>query len=235
MFKYLNPIFSYRSRLTEYSFDLYFKNSSYYRVCNLDGRIDNPEHRLTDDIDTLSSSIARLYSQITKPCFDLLLIGLALAKSTRSMGAAIVPGPLLATVVIGITAYVLRVVSPKFGALVAEEADRRGYLRHVHSRLVANAEEVAFYKGHKVELQHLRHAYARLVEQMNRILGQKLWFVMLEQFLMKYVWSGTGMLMVSLPIIMANVTSAKKQEGKRSAQSSNLNLTFTNNCQNPAA
>lgn len=36
---------------------------------------------------------------------------------------------------------------------------------------------------------------------MNYIYAQKLWFVMLEQFFMKYVWSGIGMVMVSLPVL----------------------------------
>lgn len=47
----------------------------------------------------------------------------------------------------------------------------------------------------------LSEAYGRLCRQMNTIYSQKLWFVMLEQFFMKYVWSGTGMIMVSLPIL----------------------------------
>ncbi|XP_060661262.1 ATP-binding cassette sub-family D member 1 isoform X2 [Drosophila nasuta] len=41
---------------------------------------------------------------------------------------------------------------------------------------------------------------------MNNIFTQKLWFVMLEQFFMKYLWSGTGMVMVSLPILTGSAT-----------------------------
>lgn len=53
----------------------------------------------------------------------------------------------------------------------------------------------------QVELSHLQNAYKSLVRQKNRIFFQKLWYVVLEQFLMKYVWSGTGMVIVSLPIL----------------------------------
>lgn len=52
---------------------------------------------------------------------------------------------------------------------------------------------------------------------MNTIYTQKLWFVMLEQFFMKYVWSGTGMIMVSLPIL---TTSNLSKENAATDQNS---------------
>ncbi|XP_030379807.1 ATP-binding cassette sub-family D member [Scaptodrosophila lebanonensis] len=192
---------AFRTRLVRHSYRLYFKNQNYYRVSNLDGRIENADHRLTEDISVFASSVAHLYSSLTKPCFDLMLIGLALMRSSQKMKANMLLGPALSVSVISLTAHILRIVSPKFGQLVSEEANRYGYLRHIHSRIITNAEEIAFYGGHKVEMQQLRQAYNRLVNQMNNIFTQKLWFVMLEQFFMKYVWSGTGMVMVSLPIL----------------------------------
>ncbi|XP_065092117.1 ATP-binding cassette sub-family D member 1 [Ochlerotatus camptorhynchus] len=210
---------AFRTRLVNHAYDMYFKNQTYYKVSNLDGRIENADHRLTDDISTFSSSVAHLYSHLTKPCFDLMLIGIAMARSSRKMQANIVMGPALATIVIGTTAHILRIVSPKFGQLVSEEANRNGYLRHVHSKIITNAEEIAFYGGHMVEHAQLQDAYSRLVTQMNNIFTQKLWFIMLEQFFMKYVWSGTGMVMVSLPILTVNsLPSGKHSKTKAESE-----------------
>lgn len=203
---------AFRTRLVNHAYRLYFQNQTYYRVGNLDSRIENADHRLTDDISAFTASVAHLYSHLTKPLFDCALIGFALARSSRKMGAAVVPGPLLAFVVISLTGQILRVLSPKFGALVAIEAERKAYLRHIHSRVITNAEEIAFYGGHKVELNQLKKSYSALVSHKNRILTQRLWYIVLEQFLMKYVWSGTGMVMVSLPIVMGSVTSDKEND-----------------------
>ena len=44
----------------------------------------------------------------------------------------------------------------------------------------------------QVERSLLQEAFATLARQMDHIFRQKLWYIMLEQFFMKYLWGLTG-------------------------------------------
>ncbi|XP_029045058.2 ATP-binding cassette sub-family D member [Osmia bicornis bicornis] len=204
---------SFRGRLVEHAYKMYLSQQTYYRVSALDNRLGGAEQRLTDDLSELASSVAHLYSSLTKPLLDCALVGIALISFSSKMGARKIQGPLLASVVIAVTGQILRLASPKFGQLVAEEASKRGRLREAHARISAHAEEIAFYGGHYTEHRYLITAYRSLVSHLRRVLALKLWYVMLEQLLMKYVWSGTGLLVIALPLLYTATGSTHIDNG----------------------
>ena len=155
MLRYLESklALAFRTRLVEYTYNLYFSSQVYYRVGNLDNRIVNADERLTEDLRLFSSSVSHLYSHLSKPLLDTFIISVTLDHMARRQGSSGRLPLAIAAVVVAISGQILKAASPKFGKLVAEESQRRGNLRFVHSRVVTNAEEIAFYDGAKVRGQ----------------------------------------------------------------------------------
>jgi len=213
MIRYMESKLSlaFRTRLTTFTYKMYMTNETYYRVSNLDSRLSNPDQCLTEDISRFSQALAHLHSQLSKPILDVVLITAELLRvaSDKGEGSGIASGSLAFSVVY-ITGKILQYMQPPFGKLAAQQAHLEGDLRFVHSRLLTNAEEISFYRGHKIEEMILNSRYLSLVKHMNHIFKIRIPYNILEGFFMKYVWSASGISMIAIPAFFFDPTRTNK-------------------------
>ncbi|PSN67194.1 hypothetical protein BS50DRAFT_573936 [Corynespora cassiicola Philippines] len=200
MIKFLQSKVSiaFRTRLTRYIHDLYLNDHlNYYKLSNLDGGVgQGADQFITQDLTLFCASAASLYSSLGKPFVDICVFNYQLVRSL---------GPLALTGLLGnyfLTATILRRLSPPFGKLKAVEGRREGDFRALHSRLIANAEEVAFYGGDQMEKHFLERGFKDLKHWMEGIYSLKIRYNMLEDFVLKYSWSAFGYLITSLPVFL---------------------------------
>lgn len=200
MIKFLQSKVSiaFRTRLTRYIHDLYLNDKlNYYKLANLDGGVgQGADQFITQDLTLFCASAAALYSSLGKPFVDLCVFNYQLYRSL---------GPIALTGLLSnyfLTATVLRKLSPPFGKLKAVEGRKEGDFRALHSRLIANAEEVAFYGGEQMEKHFLDRGFKDLKHWMEGIYSLKIRYNMLEDFVLKYSWSAFGYLVTSLPVFL---------------------------------
>ena len=200
MIKFLQAKVSiaFRTRLTRYIHDLYLSdNMTYYKLHNLDGGVgQGADQFITQDLTLFCDSAASLYSSVGKPLVDLCVFSYQLFRSL---------GPLAFTGILSnyiLTATLLKRLSPPFGKLKAVEGRREGEFRGLHARLIANAEEVAFYGGEQMEKVFVDQGFRDLKTWVEGIYSLKIRYNMLEDFVVKYSWSAFGYLVSSLPVFL---------------------------------
>lgn len=106
---------SLRRKLTDHFHKQYLSNMHYYKICNLDNRISNPDQRLTQDAEKWANSLASLYLNTTKPMLDIILFSRKLAELVGWQG------PMLTFAWYGFSGFVIKTISPSFGRLTAVE------------------------------------------------------------------------------------------------------------------
>lgn len=205
MIKFLQAKISiaFRTRLIRYIHDIYLNsNLAYYKVNNIDGSIQGADQYITADITRFCDAAASLYSNLGKPAADFAIFTYQLSRNL---------GPLALFGIFSnyaLTAWILKKVAPPFGKLAAIEAKLEGDYRNAHSKLITNAEEIAFYDGTGLERDILGKTYKRLIAHTSNILKVKVSYNMFEDFTLKYAWSALGYLFTSLPVFLPTWSGA---------------------------
>ncbi|KAJ1918834.1 ATP-binding cassette long-chain fatty acid transporter pxa1 [Mycoemilia scoparia] len=198
MIRYLESKLSiaFRTRLTRYVHNMYLSDRlTFYKMLQLDSSISNPDQYITTDIARFCTSLSSFFSNIGKPVLDMIIFHFQLVRGIGGYGTSAMLVIYLAS------ARLLRKFSPPISRLTAEQANLEGNLRSAHSRLITNAEEVAFYGGHEREGEHLESTLDGLMRHSIRVARVMVPRIFLEDFVVKYTWSAIGYVLCALPFL----------------------------------
>jgi ATP-binding cassette subfamily D (ALD) long-chain fatty acid import protein len=189
---------AFRTRLTRYVHDLYLNdNLNYYKIHNLDGGLGSAADQfITQDLSQFCDATASLYSALGKPFVDICVFNYQLYRSL---------GPLALAGLVGsywLSGTIMGKFTPPFAKMKAAEGKIEGDFRSLHARLIANAEEIAFYNGAETEKTFLNREFKALRDWMDHVYRTRIRYNMLEDFIVKYSWSASGYLLASLPIFL---------------------------------
>ena len=80
--------------------------------------------------------------------------------------------------------------------------------------MINNSEEIAFYQGTAVERTKVKELYDILMEKMLLVDRCKFGYNMLEDYVLKYTWSGLGYVFASIPIVVSTLATGINAEEK---------------------
>ncbi|KAJ3882385.1 adrenoleukodystrophy protein [Lentinula edodes] len=193
---------AYRTRLTDLVMREYLggKNEAgpegkvYYKISNLDDRIKNPDQMITHDIQRFSASLAAIYSNLAKPVLDVILYNYQLSQNVGAEGL------IGLTILVQLSAALLRSLTPNFGSYTALSAQLAGALRHSHSRLAEFSEEIAFMRGEETEKMLIEREFATVILHERRVLRRRWWFGCVEEGIVKWLWGSFGLVLCAIPV-----------------------------------
>jgi len=199
--KYLSNMVAtcFRRNLTKHVHDLYTNDRNYYKAAVLhamEGHLDNADQRIVADLDDFCKTFSDLYSYTFKPLLDVILC-------TVQMGRTIgTKGPMALYMYFVFIGAMLRTVSPPFSKYISILKSLEGDFRRGHSRLITNAEEVAFLNGSARERSLLNSAVDRVTQFSEKIHLMHLRQGLLDQYGLKYFASMLGFPILALPFLL---------------------------------
>jgi len=199
--KYLSNMVatSFRRNLTAFVHARYTRDRNYYKAAVLHamrGHLDNADQRIVADLNDFCKVFSDLYSYTFKPLLDVIL---CTGQMARTIGSK---GPTALYVYFVFMGALLRAVSPPFSKYIAQVKTLEGDFRRGHSRLITNAEEVAFLNGSERERSILNAAMQRVTAFGERVHLLHLRQGLLDQYGLKYFASMLGFPVLALPFLL---------------------------------
>ncbi|GJJ77854.1 ATP-binding cassette, subfamily D (ALD), member 3 [Entomortierella parvispora] len=185
---------SFRERLTKFAHDQYLDGITFYKISNIDNRIQNADQLLTQDIDKFAENLSHLYSDIAKPIVDVIIFAMKLGQAIGTEAPFYMIGYFF------MSGIALRAISPPFGKYTAQEQKLEGDFRFTHSRIIAHSEEIAFYNGAEREKEGVNNSFEKIVRHVRKVYTMRFANGILDSVLVKYCATMTAYYLLARPV-----------------------------------
>ncbi|KAF9945238.1 ATP-binding cassette sub- D member 3 [Mortierella alpina] len=185
---------SFRERLTKFAHSQYLDGITFYKISNIDNRIQNADQLLTQDIDKFADNLSHLYSDIAKPLVDIVLFAYKLGEAIGGEAPFYMIGYFF------LSGVVLRALSPPFGKYTAVEQKLEGDFRFAHSRIIAHSEEIAFYNGAEREKEGVNSSFDKIARHVRKVYTMRFANGILDSVLVKYCATMTAYYLLARPV-----------------------------------
>ncbi|KAM6202837.1 lysosomal cobalamin transporter ABCD4 isoform 1-T1 [Rhynchocyon petersi] len=184
---------SWRKDLTEHLHHLYFRGRKYYTLNVLRDDIDNPDQRISQDVERFCRQLSTMARQLIISPFTLVYYTYQCFQSTGWLGPVSIFGYfILGTVVNKI------LMGPIVAKLVQQEK-LEGDFRFKHMQIRVNAEPAAFYRAGHVEHMRTDRRLQRLLLTQRELISKELWlYIGVNTF--DYLGSILSYIVIAIPI-----------------------------------
>ncbi|KAI2798841.1 ATP-binding cassette sub- D member 3 [Blomia tropicalis] len=187
---------SLRYKISSYLTEKYTDGLNYYRLNVMDNRVKNVDQLLTSDVDKFCSTLVDVYSNMAKPFLDIVVFIQRLSVTYTGLKT---PGAMIAYLMFA--GGILTSARRPLTRMTIRESQLEGELRFVHSRLIANCEEIAFYQGNSRENITMKSTLDRLREHIGHMLIFKFNIDYLDNMITRYMAQVCGYLALSMPFL----------------------------------
>ncbi|RWS27920.1 ATP-binding cassette sub-family D member 3-like protein [Leptotrombidium deliense] len=189
---------SLRYKLSVILYNRYVDGLTFYRLNMFDPNCQNIDQLLTSDVERFCHTIVDVYSNVSKPLLDIIILVHRLSYSyTGSSTPMSIIGYLI------FAGSLLTSLRKPLTSLTVKETQLEGHLRYVHSRLIANCEEVAFYQGNNKERSILLSALRRLRSHLYGLSIFKFNIDFLDNLIARYFATVVGYVSLAVPFFSA--------------------------------
>ncbi|XP_057881835.1 lysosomal cobalamin transporter ABCD4 isoform X3 [Melospiza georgiana] len=184
---------NWRKSLTEYLHRCYFQGQVYYNLLVLREDIDNPDQRISQDVERFCRQLSSMAGKLVISPFTLAYYTYQCFHSTGWLG----PVSIFGYFIIG-TMINKVLMSPIVSKLVQQEK-LEGDFRFKHMQIRVNAEPAAFYRAGRVEHMRTNRRLQSLLKTQRELIGKELWlYIGINTF--DYLGSILSYVVIAIPI-----------------------------------